>query len=340
MRDTIVRYTNAMSDEPLKKDFTLLTDLPLVDPPAPTPDDAPPTENSPTPEAPAQFSETAAPVDDSAGLNLDFSPIGEEPASIALPPSPTEFAIAAPPETSAPEQSFTPPPPDRTVAADPVELSSQDAWNLSITGFLRPEQRARLTTLVTREPIGIREVDLEPQFEAGRVFIPRISEYLGISLVQAMRDASVQMSFEPAANALEQETASAFGAPAAATLHTSQSEHAFSFDQVLLTADSALPGISSSQITLVDLILVSATLTHAEVEARLDSLNAHVFEDRVESLKREIKARAHYRGAHAIIDFKLELQPLKDPALYKLILSGTAVKLNARSGADQGLDLS
>lgn len=331
-----------MSDEPPKKDFTLLTDLPLMDPPAqedavaqdPSPandhfavqEDPPAHEDLPTfdevsPAENAPVFETSAPL----GESIDVA----------------EFAVAAP-ELAPPTPSFEATPDtaatsdlDRTVAADPVELSSQDAWNLSISGLLRPEQRARLTDIVTREAIGIREVDLEPQFDAGRIFIPRISEYLGIVLIQALRDASVEIHFEPADHEMEREAEGAFSTPSPLATHTSQSERAFTFDQVLLSADSALPGVPSSQISVIDVIIVTATLTHAEVESRFDSLSAHVFEDRMESLKRELKARAYYRGAHAVLDFGLELQPLKDPALYKLMLTGTAVKLTAATaGAD------
>lgn len=294
-----------MSDDHPKKDLTLLTDLPLEQ--APT--DFPTTQTPATPETPfgLDFQEQVPTFEDTQAPE-------QEPVAIT-PPEPTPDAV----------------PVNAPVPTTPTEISSQEAWNLSLIGVLRPEHRARLIDIVTREPIGIREVDLEPQFEAGRVLIPRISEYLGVLLIQALRDAAIEIHFEPAMEAFEEQSNRQISH--AQVVHSSQDERAFAFDQVLLTADSTLPGVSQHLLSPIDVLVVSATLTHAEVESRHDALNAHVFDDRLESLKRELKARAYYRGAHAILDFSLELQPLKDPALYKLMLTGTAVHINGADGA-------
>ncbi len=71
-------------------------------------------------------------------------------------------------------------------------------FQLKITGQLEPYEKARLLDLLTSEDLGIRELDLEPQFESGQILIPQISEYLGVCIVSALRSAQVQMTLFPA----------------------------------------------------------------------------------------------------------------------------------------------
>src|SRR5437764_1503439 len=74
-----------------------------------------------------------------------------------------------------------------------VEVPTSFPFSLMIEGTLRPEEREKLIDLISREKFGIREVDLEPQLESGRILIPRISEYAGVLLVQALRNTQARL---------------------------------------------------------------------------------------------------------------------------------------------------
>lgn len=70
-------------------------------------------------------------------------------------------------------------------------------FSLLITGGLSAEEKEKLLNLVSKENMGIRELDLEPQLENDRILIPRISEYAGVLLVQALRGTQAQMKLGP-----------------------------------------------------------------------------------------------------------------------------------------------
>lgn len=84
----------------------------------------------------------------------------------------------------------------RTTIGHPP-LTPRIPFSLRITGVLPPHHRARFLDLVKAADLGLRELDLEPQLESGQILLTRISEYVGIQIVQALRDAPVRMTLTP-----------------------------------------------------------------------------------------------------------------------------------------------
>lgn len=76
-------------------------------------------------------------------------------------------------------------------------LTPKVPHTLRISGLLAPHHRARLLDLIKAADLGLREMDLEPQLESGQILLTRISEYVGIQIVQALRDAPVRMTLSP-----------------------------------------------------------------------------------------------------------------------------------------------
>jgi hypothetical protein len=66
-----------------------------------------------------------------------------------------------------------------------------------IVGRLTDHEREKLTDTLERNHMGIDAKDLVHQFEGDRVLIPRISEYAGVLIVQALRGTSATMRLAP-----------------------------------------------------------------------------------------------------------------------------------------------
>ncbi len=241
-----------------------------------------------------------------------------------------------------PERSFEPLPaePDAGIP-DPVDSIREESENASSTkayvapsepfsvlihGKLNELDQAKLISIVTEENLGIREVDLDPQFEAGKVLIPRVSEFSGILIVQALRDAPVSMTIGPASEVYAspedtKETKNFQKQEAKLEVHTSQELHP-AID-IPLIPSSKVPGLdASSQIQVLDGVTASLRLETHSVEAE----NSMEYTRGVESLQRTLKYKAFRLGAKAVIHFKINLIQLKNPNQYQISAFGTAVK--------------
>ena len=192
-------------------------------------------------------------------------------------------------------------------------------FSLRINGKLNPDQREKLCELLSREKTGIREVDLEPQFESNRIFIPRISEFMGVLLVQALRSAHVTMDLSPS-DAPDSHTASSHSEteiPNSSSIGRGSPHPA---ETLPVTAESCFSGKSSSRP--IDVVTASTTVSASAVESKGSS----EYQEILDSLHREIRYKAYRKGADAIVGFAIQLQPLAFPTRYRLTVSGTAVK--------------
>src|SRR5690606_25169725 len=134
------------------------------------------------------------------------------------PSSPAQSTPAQPPPPAERKRPAPLPPPaelDRAVKrekakADSLQLIRAYAQNIAvgkpavaaaypftlmINGRLSDIEHAKLLDMISSHQMGFTDVDLEPQLEAGRVLLPRISEYAGILIIQALRDANVTFQF-------------------------------------------------------------------------------------------------------------------------------------------------
>ncbi|MGK5084108.1 hypothetical protein WDW37_12495 [Bdellovibrionota bacterium FG-1] len=197
-------------------------------------------------------------------------------------------------------------------------------FSLLITGRLAPHERERLTDLISRENIGIREIDLEPQFEAGKILIPRISEYAGVMIVGALRSTQARMRLGPSDTIYATEdTQDASPEPRDYTELETQSNSSDSqhpAENIAITTASQLSGFE--QHRTIDLVLASAVLKSHAVEA----LNSPEYTTLLEALTRELKYKAYRRGADAIVAFNIQLTQLQSPSDYRVVAAGTLIK--------------
>jgi hypothetical protein len=199
-------------------------------------------------------------------------------------------------------------------------------FSLLIEGFLQTHEREALVQILSRENLGIREVELEPQFVAGKILIPRISEYAGVLIVQTLRNANARMRLGPSERIFVSKDADDAGDaliysdhPDAELLLTEAGDSPA--DRIPLTSEAGISG--RKVLDTLDTLHASLNVKAAHVAHPQSA----IFLDLLEKLKRQLKFQAHHRGANALLSFKYELHPLEGQTIYKLIVQATAVKL-------------
>jgi hypothetical protein len=294
-----------MADE--KKDLTgihEIKDPSLTDNPAPGESSY---ESSVDVDFPALDAAPAAEgAAEAPGFEDPFAP--NEPAS---GPERTSANEAAPRETLERVREFSE---NAPVGAPQVEAAFP--FNLLITGPLAQEEKDRLLELVMRENLGVREMDLEPQFAGDRVLIPRISEYAGVLLVQALRGTHADIRLVPATR----DPDDIFPVQTAIDSARTFVGDGHAAEQLPLTADSQLPDYA--RFVVLDAVTASVSLRASAVEAE----SSAEYQEALEGLQRELKYKAYRKGANAVLNFNVTLVPLSAPFRYRLTAIGSAVK--------------
>ncbi len=295
------------------------------------------------PEQPSASTSTPEPVVEQSQHDLPSMELGELgnfdelklPDPVSTEPAPAPPISEAPMELQAPAITADPLPPmesvERYSEATPAIQAHVPAslpFSVRIRGALTSRDRERLLEFLSREDFGIREVDLEPQFESGHVLIPRISEYAAIALIQALRDVQAQMEMGPA----EEIFSSSDAEPALAPVHAPGSVHfhteselqlSGNYESIVLTTDSLIAGVP---LTAVDVVSATALAPSHWVEAKSTAGGGDPMDGLLETLKRELKSKAFRRGAHAVLNVAVDLRSLKDPGFYRVILTGSAAR--------------
>ena len=329
-----------MSDE--KKDLTGILDLPASE-----------SGEKPSEESSATHEPDPSPLlDDPFADTMPVEPEPSAAATTAEPPSEQldkfesleEYSHATSAnEEPAPESAATSEPlPDMTAAPEAAPPSAMDAiktfsdnlpvgqssvpavypFSLFITGVLTPQEKEKLMDILSRENMGIREVDLEPQFQGNRVLIPRVSEYAGVLIVQAMRGAKAEIRLAPSdaasAEESEQPLSAVHSESHTSSLATEEIEHPA--ERMPLTNDSALPDLP--RFSVVGVVTASAALKTTVVEAERSA----EYQEILEALQRELRYKAYRKGAAAILNFSVTLNRLTLPTGYRLSVMGTAIQ--------------
>ncbi len=201
----------------------------------------------------------------------------------------------------------------------PARVNAARPFHLWITGPLAPHEKEKLTELINREDFGIREVDLSVQLEAGRILLPRISEFAAVLVAQALKGSAVELRMQPSdlvSNDLSADGQSAsseagtvgFAAPREPhSRPTSPIEDDHPAERIPVTGEARISG----QETLIPVDVLVATGLLREPDWRAESSDA--YSELVESLKRELRYKAHLKKADALVGF--EARVLESPWL-------------------------
>ncbi len=327
-----------------KKDLTGLLDLPNVgeshtnsSPLTEEFEETSPSESVESFESLDQLqSPFGSPIDDPGSVIGDFGfeldPAQRNPATESDPASglwnPTsEESSANPSQPSAPLGKS---PMDRikdfseSVPVGTPSVQASFPFSLLIEGKLTPQEQEKLLDVIHREKMGFSEMDLEPQFAAGKVLIPRISEYAGILIVQALRSIRARIWLGPAESIYPSQELSSEPDPMIAQppqpIVRLLDEGPEEPERIPVTNEPSLPGLKGFEV--IDVVTASATLKTFLVEAQ----KSPEYEELIEALKKELKYKAFQKGATAILNFEVDLTPLKMASHYKLTALGSAVR--------------
>jgi uncharacterized protein YbjQ (UPF0145 family) len=296
-------------------------------------------------EVPLDFTQStsAFPVSDQEGYVPDPAYASKE-STVFSSVSRDEFPVT---QTSAPEVApplatpVTPPPAVQRIKenleqirnfSDKLSPSSTNIpagipYSILIDGKLELHEQERLLDIVSRETLGIRTVELEPQLQAGRILIPRISEYAGVQIAQALRNAKVTirlgLSEKIYQNSELRKDNDALFSPKAPNYVRRMEASRESVEEMLLTTDSEIPGMKIKKI----LDTFQATLNLRAIHVH--SPNSAFFQESLENIKKQLRLKAHHKGADALIRFKTELFPLEDNSQYKLLAEAVAVQFES-----------
>jgi uncharacterized protein YbjQ (UPF0145 family) len=288
--------------------------------------------------APAQASELAepppsAPSQSFAELSAELPtppPQPVTPAGVYVAPERSGQAASAPRESLTAAFSSTQP-----AAAAPKRGAQHTApvappvpaafpFSVLIRGQLKPDEQNKLIELLEKENFGITGKDLETQLRGDRILLPRISEYAAVLVIQALRSADVVIQAAPSDEIFatddtrDQLDDPLLAPPAQPQASTFDAEHPS--EEIPITTEPFVPGQEIADA--IDVVTASLGIKSMSVELRRSA----EFNDALEALKRELKRKAHHRGAHAIIGFKLQIDRLDLPSHYRVSVLGTAVR--------------
>ncbi len=199
-------------------------------------------------------------------------------------------------------------------------------FTLLIEGPLTAREKEKLLDIIHRENMGIREIDLEPQFQCEKILLPRISEFTGVYIVQQLRETRAKIRFGPseeifAAQGTTEDTQPFWNPTSVDQLDIpDRTEPQHPADTIPVTTERTLPGLD--RYVAIDTLTASATLQTFAVEAETTS----EYQDLVTALQREIKYKARRRGAAAVIHFRIQLTPLTSPSRYRITVMGLAIR--------------
>ena len=212
---------------------------------------------------------------------------------------------------------------EQTPVGKPV-VQAEFPFSLSIEGRLTAEEKEKLVDLIKRENMGIMESDLEPQLAAGRILIPRISEYAGVLLVQALRAVNAEVKLGPSDSIFSTEdTRSPETHPELLSRGQSDvfvAESTAAADRIVVTNLPFLPEFP--HFTVIETLTASGALSSSSVEAE----TSPEYQELMEGLQKELKHRAFHKGAVAIINLQVHLVQLGAPTSYRLSVTGSAIR--------------
>lgn len=206
-----------------------------------------------------------------------------------------------------------------TVSTSKPTVTAGYPFSIRITGMLSQNEKEKILELLSRENLGIREIELEAQFSTGKILIPRISEYAGILIIQSLNTSSAKIEFGPSdqiystKDSQDQSSRNPTSStvPVVMTIDTKSSHLA---EALPITSTHNLPNIP--YYVTIDTLVVSATLKAEQWNLE------HELQKAIHSLQKELKYQAFYKGGKGIVDFKIQLYPTD----FRLMLLGVAIK--------------
>ncbi len=304
-----------MDNDPNKtKDLTGIIDLQKLQAENPEPVDV----NAPT-DPFAVNEQTIEQVDSFESINQmemvdhpENSPIAEDPFTITQ-----EETLLNDPQPLENLKTYS----EQTQGKTNLEIKVHYPFHLKINGSFGPFERDKLLLFITENPIGLSSSDLDLQITAGKVFLPRISEYAAVKLVQELRDSGLAFTLHPS-DQEGNETASSASPLAFHYQNIQNSEKTSTLIEIpILTPDA----LSSMQKSFQEIDEVSS-VQYVRTEM-LEMENSPVIQEVIERMIESLKQKARLKGGNALLNLKQEITPLRLPSQYQISLKASVVKI-------------
>jgi len=205
----------------------------------------------------------------------------------------------------------------QSVESPPPRLERNEGesrlYYLRIRGRLRPDEQARLTDIIEKAQLGMKSADLSVQFESGVVFIPRVTEYIIVTIVQAIRTASSEIEIHEIPP--ENESLSPAGFSMTASGNEKHEEQA-SLPQFVTLKESDIDALES----LGPLVTTALLPIENESAVLQGPASSEGYSRALERMKLEIRNKAKIWGAAHLTDFQLTWEVLKPTELHVLAL--------------------
>lgn len=245
------------------------------------------------------------------------APVGESP----LEPAPFDFSAGDFPPSPPPP---APPKPvleelktySESRKAAPFEPGIRNEFSLIMSGEFDPYSRDKLLLFITGNPVGLGSSELDFQIKAGRVLIPRISEFSGIRLIQELRDSGLVFKLIRPGEGDAQVGAS----PLEQGRFHYESESGSKADHELPVFSLGM--FQPEEYQVLDSIRMVQFLRAEMLEVEKSDLFQELLERMTEALKR----RARLKGAHALTALEHRLTPLRLASQYQVELSASLLK--------------
>ena len=191
-------------------------------------------------------------------------------------------------------------------------------FHLRINGTFGPFERDKLLMFITENPIGLSSSELDLQIQAGKVFLPRISEFSAIKLIQDLRDSGLSFKIHPSDRdeaEATRESPSTFHYQNAATETSNQTSN----EIPVLHAHTKFekPFQEIEEISVVQFVRTDML----EVE------NSPIIQDVIERMTEVLKQKARLKGGNALMHLQKEITPLRLPSQYQISLKANVIRL-------------
>jgi len=185
-------------------------------------------------------------------------------------------------------------------------------FHLHVSGDFDPYARDKLLLFITDHPVGMTSSELDFQIQAGRVLLPRISEFSGIKLIQELRDSGLEFRLLPSSTdpVFESEPK---------MIHFGEPEKSPQLEEIPILPESSF---RSQDYEVMD----SLQLVHYLRAEILEVEKSELFQELLERMTSALKKRARLRGAQALTRLEHRITPLRLPSQYQLEMSACLLK--------------
>ena len=209
---------------------------------------------------------------------------------------------------------------EKTQGKTNLEVKIHYPFHLKINGNFGPFERDKLLLFTTENPIGLSSQDLDLQIQAGKVFLPRISEYAAVKLVQDLRDSGLTFQLHPSdQDAVESSNAGTSSRSFHYENNQPSSKTSTLIDIPILNSNSKLdkPFQEIDEVSIVQFVKTEVL----EVE------NSPMIQEVIERMTEALKQKARIKGGNALFSLQQEILPLRLPSQYQIQLKASVIKL-------------